>query len=112
MQKPIFRKINDWKDEGLGYVIFEKEAEIIESNVVKVKKGESTPIGAHHNEEEVYLVMSGRGKVMVGDMEEVVDPGTLIYIPRNASHQSTGLSDEDFTYLCVAIYLDRVPCNH
>ena len=109
MRKPVFRKASEWKDKGQGYVIFGEEAEIIESNIVTVKKGESTSLGSHHNEEEVYVVLSGRGKVVVGDEENEVDAGTVIYIPRNAPHQSTCVSDEDYVFLCVAIYFDKTP---
>jgi mannose-6-phosphate isomerase-like protein (cupin superfamily) len=109
MKNPIFRKISEWKDKDAGYIIFDKEAEIIASNVMTVKKGKSTGKGSHHNEEEVYVVISGRGRVRVNDVENEVEPGMVIYIPRNAVHESTGLSDEDFVFLCVAIYFDRKP---
>ncbi|HBN86458.1 MAG TPA: hypothetical protein DDZ89_21785 [Clostridiales bacterium] len=112
MRNPIFRKISEWKDKGQGYMIYGDEAEIIESNVVTVKKGQSTGVGSHHNEEEVYVVISGRGRVRVGDVVNEVEAGTVIYIPRNAEHESTGLSDEDYVYLCVAIYFDKKPDQH
>lgn len=112
MKKPIFRKISEWKDNGLGYVIFDDEAEIIATNVVTVKKGVTTEESSHHNEEEVYIVMSGKGRVRVGDVINEVEKGTVIYIPRNAIHQSTGLSEEDFIFVCVAIYFDRTPCEN
>lgn len=109
MRVPVFRKIMEWKDYGLGYVIFDEEAEIIASNVVTLKKGETTAPSTHDNEEEVYIVMSGKGRVKVGEMEQEVETGTVIYVPRNAVHQSTGISDEDFIFVCVAIYFDRTP---
>ena len=107
MKKPIFRKINEWKDKDLGYVIYDEEAEIIAANVVTVKKGESTGTGSHHDEEEVYIVISGNGRVRIGDVVNETEPGTVMYIPRNAEHESIGLSDEDYVFLCVAVYFDR-----
>ncbi|HOJ10403.1 MAG TPA: cupin domain-containing protein [Clostridiales bacterium] len=109
MIKPIFRKVSECKDKGLGYIISGDEAEIIESNIVTVKKGVTTDESSHHNEEEVYIILSGKGRVKVGDIEKEVGRDTVIYIPRNAIHQSTGLSDEDFVFLCVAIYFDKTP---
>jgi quercetin dioxygenase-like cupin family protein len=109
MKKPVFRKISEWKDKGAGYVIFDEEAEIIAANVVTVKQGATTSEGNHPDEEEVYLVQSGKGRVRVGDIVQDVGKGTVIYIPRNAPHQATGLSKADFVYVCVAIYFDRKP---
>ncbi len=109
MRKAVFRKASEWKDKGLGYVIFDEEAEIIASNIVTLKQGATTAESSHPNEEEVYVVLAGRGRVKVGDAEQEVDAGMVIYIPRNTIHQSTGLSREDFIFVCVAIYFDRIP---
>jgi mannose-6-phosphate isomerase-like protein (cupin superfamily) len=109
MKKPIFRRAADWKDKGLGYVVFDDEAEIIAANIVTVKKGETTEESSHHNEEEVYVVLQGKGRIKVGDVTEEVEKDMVIYIPRNAVHQSTGLSEEDLVFACVAIYFDRTP---
>lgn len=116
MRKPIFRTIAEWKDRThgpdrprKGFVIFDEESEIIASNVNIIKKGETTAESSHIDQEEVYVVMSGKGRIRVHDEVNEVGPGTVIYIPRHATHQSTGVSDENFVFVCVAIYFDRKP---
>jgi quercetin dioxygenase-like cupin family protein len=109
MGKGFVRHIDDFKNVGKGYLITKDEAEVIESNVVIVKKGEVTPVGRHADEEEYYFVYTGEGLVTLNGVEQRVKKGDFIFIPRNCEHFSKGLSDVDYTFLCIAIYLDRQP---
>ncbi len=109
MKQPIFRDAFVFKDIGEGYVLKGDEAEIIESNVLTLKKGESSSLGNHDDEEELYIVLQGRGKVRIGNVTQETAPGMVMYIPRDTEHISTGISEEDYIYLCVAVYLKRAP---
>ena len=51
-----------------------------------------------HDEDEVYLVLSGRARVRVGDKEEDVAPGSLLYVRATAEHSFFGI-EEDITLL-------------
>lgn len=109
MAKGFVRHIDDFKDVGEGYVIRDPEGEVCESNIVTVKKGESTAPGCHNNEEEYYFVYSGAADVTLNGKNYIVKKNDFIFIPRNCEHSVKCISDEDFIYLCVAIYLDRKP---
>ncbi|TML84120.1 MAG: alpha/beta fold hydrolase [Actinobacteria bacterium] len=68
--------------------------------------GQSTyPSGATHenhrhpNAEEVVMVVEGRGTQIVGDEALDLGPGDICFIPRNAPHRITGVSDEDLVIL-------------
>jgi mannose-6-phosphate isomerase-like protein (cupin superfamily) len=40
-----------------------------------------------HDEDELYVVMSGRGRVTVGDDDREIGPGTLIFVAARVVHQ-------------------------
>jgi mannose-6-phosphate isomerase-like protein (cupin superfamily) len=51
----------------------------------------SLPAGANdlqapHDEDEVYYVISGRARIRVGEEEQVVGPGSVLYVPATAEH--------------------------
>ena len=55
-----------------------------------------------HGPEQVYVVVRGRGKMKVGDEEQWVAAGDLIYIPPDTLHGIENLSDEILTYVSAA----------
>jgi len=109
MIKPLVRLIEDCKPNDRSMIFLEDECETISVNVVVVKKGEYTPPSSHDDEEEVYIITKGKGIVKLDEVEHEVEAGTAIYIPRNTEHSITGLSDEDFEYVCVANWPDQMP---
>ncbi len=52
--------------------------------------GEVAPGGTHlrhhHEPEETYYVVSGKGRVEIDDVRTDVGPGTAVFIPPNATH--------------------------
>lgn len=40
-----------------------------------------------HAEDEIYVVLEGRGQIVVGQVEQAVQPGSLIYVPAQAPHR-------------------------
>jgi mannose-6-phosphate isomerase-like protein (cupin superfamily) len=63
----------------------------------------SLPAGANdlqspHDEDEVYYVLSGRGRVRVEGEERAVGPGSLVYVGATSEHSFFEI-DEDITLL-------------
>jgi len=58
----------------------------------------STDLQAPHDEDEVYYVVSGRGRVKVGDVDRMVGPGTILYVCASSEHSFFEIS-EDITLL-------------
>jgi len=63
----------------------------------------SLPAGARdlqgpHDEDEVYLVIRGRGRVRVNGKEHPVERGTLLYVRATSEHSFFEI-DEDITLL-------------
>ncbi len=71
---------------------------------VKWKAREKGVRECHEDKEQTYFVVSGSGKVTVGDETASVKAGDLIYIPRKNPH-STKAGSAGLDYLCLNCYL-------
>jgi mannose-6-phosphate isomerase-like protein (cupin superfamily) len=40
-----------------------------------------------HSEDELYFVVTGRGRVTVGDEDRAVEPGSLVFVAANVAHR-------------------------
>jgi mannose-6-phosphate isomerase-like protein (cupin superfamily) len=58
----------------------------------------STDMQAPHDEDEIYLVMSGKARMRLGDEERDVGPGSLLYISATTEHSFFEI-EEDMTLL-------------
>lgn len=47
-----------------------------------------------HTEDEVYVVISGTGRITVGAEDRAVGPGTVIFVPADVAHRFHDISDE------------------
>jgi len=66
---------------------------------IEVQPGGHTPRHSHDYEHEVYVV-SGRGTVRLGEREEPIKAGDVIYVEANTEHQFR-TSDEPLKFLCM-----------
>lgn len=84
-----------------------EETETTALGYVSVDKGNSTKLGFHDDEEEIYVILKGRAILMIGDEEQEVGPGSVAYVPRNHKHRMTCISDEKLEYLYFANWPDE-----
>ncbi|MGW1072384.1 cupin domain-containing protein [Streptomyces sp. NPDC002537] len=47
-----------------------------------------------HSQDEVYVVMSGRGAITVGDETTEVGRGSVVYVPAGAVHRFHHISED------------------
>lgn len=47
-----------------------------------------------HREDEVYVVASGSGQILVGDETRPVGPGSVIFVAANVEHRFFDFSDD------------------
>jgi mannose-6-phosphate isomerase-like protein (cupin superfamily) len=52
-----------------------------------------------HDPEQVYVIVKGNGRMRVGEEEQDVIEGDLIYIPSNMVHSLENRSNEVLTYI-------------
>ena len=83
-----------------------KETETIAIGYVALQPCESTQIGLHDNEEEGYVVLSGRARLMLGNEFFELEKGHVVYVPRNTPHQMTCISESPLEYLYIANFPD------
>ncbi len=60
-------------------------------------------VGRHHHleTEEIYYILSGTGRMTVGDEEREVGAGDAVFIPRGYSHTLRNTGGEAMTILLV-----------
>jgi mannose-6-phosphate isomerase-like protein (cupin superfamily) len=51
-----------------------------------------------HTEDEVYYVVSGRAQITVAEENQVVQAGSIVYVPKNVEHRFHSI-EEDLTVL-------------
>lgn len=60
--------------------------------------------GAHdpqlpHSEDEAYHIISGRGMIRVGEEDQLVGPGTIVFVPKQIAHRFHTITED----LCVLV---------
>jgi mannose-6-phosphate isomerase-like protein (cupin superfamily) len=76
------------------------EAEQFVSGYSNLFPNGSIPLHSHENE-EVYIILSGKGKMTVGEKTEEVEEITAVYIPPNTKHSLINTGDENLTILYI-----------
>ena len=66
----------------------------------EIEPGGRTPLHEHPWEHEVFI-LSGEGKVILGDEEKIVGPQAAIYVPPNLRHSFINVGREKLSLLCL-----------
>jgi len=72
---------------------------------VTVPPGGNVGLHVHSRTEEIYFIISGRGRMRVGDESRDVGPGDLILTPLHTAHSFQVVGDEPATF----IVMEMVP---
>lgn len=54
----------------------------------------STDPQSPHTEDEVYYVVSGRGRIKVADEDRAVQAGSIVYVAKNVEHRFHSVEEE------------------
>lgn len=67
----------------------------------KLLPGKSIHVHRHNNFEEILIIKSGRGTLLLGDKHVGVEPGSLIFIPQKLWHglENTGTEVIDLLWI-------------
>ena len=91
---------------GLVSHILMQEGDTATNNLsiawVEVEPG-SRQQAHHHAPEQAYIVVSGRGRIKVGDETAEVQEGDLLYIPPNVEHAVENDGTEKLVYVSVTV---------
>ncbi len=47
-----------------------------------------------HLEDEVYFILSGRGALWVDGQEQLVEPGSIVYVAANVAHRFHSIQEQ------------------
>ena len=68
------------------------------SGVARIEPG--AVLSRHHHEpEETYYVIGGRGHIEVENLQKEIGPGTAVYIPPNARHAVRSIGAEPLVFV-------------
>ncbi len=59
------------------------------------QRGGATNLHIHDQGDELFYVLSGTGTATMGDKQEVIDPGDVIFVPRGAVHRIGNLEGDE-----------------
>lgn len=66
---------------------------------VEGEPGSEQPMDSHPDNEQVYVIVRGRGIMRVGDDQQEVGPGTMVFIPPGAGHAIRNTGAEPLVYV-------------
>ncbi len=61
---------------------------------------------SHHNHEQLYYILKGKGTVLVGDERQEVKEGDTVYLPSDIPHQIANRNEDWLEYLVIGCDLD------
>jgi mannose-6-phosphate isomerase-like protein (cupin superfamily) len=61
--------------------------------------GSEQRLHSHETEEQVYVIVRGRGLMRAGEEEQEVGEGTLVFIPPRTQHAIRNTGEETLTYV-------------
>ncbi len=88
--------IQKQKGSGIPYLEFLRVPSL-SCGIYSLSAG-ATDLQSPHDEDEVYFVVSGKGRVRLGSEEHEVGPGSLLYVEATSEHSFFEI-DEDITLL-------------
>jgi mannose-6-phosphate isomerase-like protein (cupin superfamily) len=68
---------------------------------ITIPPGEANTLHTHENEEQIYIILQGRGKVQVGEKKSEVKAGDVVYLPAKLQHGLFNTSDKPCVLLNV-----------
>lgn len=99
-----------WPNYSSSLILEHKNTEGSEIYFTHIPPGELCPRHEHQVNEQVYYVISGRGEFTYhspADTEDKVaqiEPGDVVFSPRNTEHEVRCVGNEALVYLCVDVF--------
>jgi quercetin dioxygenase-like cupin family protein len=97
--------LEEWEMGGdvLRLLVSAEQTRGVVSVIEGVARGGGPPLHVHDNEDEVVLVVAGRLAYRVGDSEGEIEPGGLLWMPRQIPHAIANLSAAACRFLTIAM---------
>ncbi len=87
------------------------EAETSEVFIVVLEPGEAPPLHVHHDTEQIFYVLEGKGLLQIGESAEryAIQPGDVVRIPPHTYHRIFCDGDRPLRYLSVDCFVGGKP---
>ena len=82
----------EYENAGMLYLEFLR-TNSMSLGIYKLEAGAVDP-QTPHDEDEVYYVISGKGKVRVGEEDRKVKPGSIIFVAKQVPHQFHSIEED------------------
>jgi mannose-6-phosphate isomerase-like protein (cupin superfamily) len=94
-------------------VLDRKDATTSEVFIVVLERGEAPPLHEHHDTEQIFYILSGRGRLQIGKQGEgiPVAPGNVVRIPPRTLHRITCETTEPLRYVAVDCFVAGRPAD-
>ena len=93
-------KLFDFGSNTTILILERTETARAEVTLVTWPKGNKGALVAHSEKEQTFFVLSGSGKVTVGNETKAVGVGDVVFVTWNTPH-TTEAADEELSYLCL-----------
>jgi mannose-6-phosphate isomerase-like protein (cupin superfamily) len=113
----LIRSAKEHKDEfevkgiRMRVLLAREETECSEVIVEDYPAGVSFPLNRHEEMEQIYYIISGRGKFTNGTEQREVSEGDIVLIPRNTDHGIANVGREPLRYLCFDAFPKGYPAG-
>ena len=101
-------RIKDEYDRSEDILVGPELTEACAAATVRMKRGFETEAHAHDTEEQLFIVLSGKGELVIEDENREISKGMTVYIPRRASHKIVATSEE-LVYIYVSVWPEGKP---
>lgn len=71
---------------------------LTQAKIITVFPLEELSLQEHKHREEHWLILKGKGRVILGESEIIVYPGKYIYIPKGCKHKITNTGNENLIF--------------
>lgn len=66
---------------------------------VECSPGSAQGSHAHLDSEQAYVIVRGQGQMVVDNEEQLVGPGTIVFVPKNTHHLIRNIGEEPLLYI-------------
>jgi len=94
-------------------VLDREDATTSEVFIVVLQPGEAPPLHQHHDTEQIFYVLSGRGRLQIGEKGESysVFPGNVVRVPPSTLHRIFSEGVEPLRYVAVDCFTAGRPAS-
>jgi quercetin dioxygenase-like cupin family protein len=88
-------------------LVARESTEVSKSEAVRLNRGQRTAEQTHADEEEMYLIISGKGEVVLDGVPHAVSAHACAWVPRGCTHYVQAAPDSALQYVYFAVYPDE-----